>query len=244
MSNVKVDVREPSENYRKAHRSYMLAAGILGAWEIIGVSVEPTGTVAGVLEVLVKLETPEAIVWVFVLVLAYLAIHFEFSWRQQSDAVRAFKPSAREHWATHGLAGLALAVWAAARFLPAVPRFGEVVTDAEHVGLVWVIITFGSTFLLVFWAISLFDHENEFYSESVSKALFYVALIWMMFCIFWKGFLTQWGPPMDRGLLVLAGIGSMPAALVVALAYLKWKNRKAPRSLPQGFNVSNESPLP
>lgn len=80
-------VTVPTENYYKARKSYLLVSGVLGVWELIGVTLQKVPIEDLELEVVVR--SPEAVPYALMFVLIYLAYRFSVEWRYCEHANRA-----------------------------------------------------------------------------------------------------------------------------------------------------------
>lgn len=112
-----------NEAYRKARKQYTLFAGLLMAWELVGIRLGTPGSddvnaVSGkVFDLDITILSPEAAPWVLIAILLYLFFRVELEWRFCQDDATAAKFKQWDRWSAHGLAGGALGLYLVQRVL-------------------------------------------------------------------------------------------------------------------------------
>jgi len=120
---------QPTDTYYSIHRAYMLTAGILGFWEILGISPQASKVNAQLESEFIKgvkitIESPEAAVWIIISLLVYFCVRFKLIWSQQPDAVKENIAVLRDYQLAHSLAALSFFAWSAQVVYPKL-KLGE-----------------------------------------------------------------------------------------------------------------------
>jgi hypothetical protein len=90
----KPDPRALTPEYHKARKQLMLWAGILFIWELVGIDLEKAQNAGGNAGALVKsIKSPQAVPWVFLILLAYFLFKTTIEWYQCSVARRSLRVS-------------------------------------------------------------------------------------------------------------------------------------------------------
>lgn len=95
---------ELTEAYRKAYKSYILASGLLAAWELIGVTLD-TREKWGI-----ELKSPSAAPLILLTLVLYSGYKMEIEWLQCEPGSRAHPAAKLDFVVTHGIALTAIAI--------------------------------------------------------------------------------------------------------------------------------------
>ncbi len=95
-----------TDAYRKAHKSYILASGLLASWELIGI--QPNYEKLGLGPK--KPENPLAVPIILCTLVLYLGYKLIIEWLQCDEKRRATKVSKIDYRITHTIAAIAFAV--------------------------------------------------------------------------------------------------------------------------------------
>jgi hypothetical protein len=104
-----VENRHPpefAEAYMKAHRTYGAVAGLLLAWEVIGIDLsrEP------LTDLKITFKSPEAAPWVLAALLIYFSFRLTVEWYQTDPTRRRLRASIVDYFAAHAIAAASLIV--------------------------------------------------------------------------------------------------------------------------------------
>lgn len=98
------EIPELTDAYRKAHKSYVLASGLLAAWELIGISLK-TGEKWGI-----ELKSPTAVPLILFVLVIYSGYKMTIEW-MQCNPDRQKHPAAKwDYRIAHGIAFSAIAI--------------------------------------------------------------------------------------------------------------------------------------
>jgi hypothetical protein len=118
------------DSYHRAHRGYAAVAGLLLAWEFVGIKIQPPEATTFP----ATLNSPEAAPLVLSALVVYFGIKFTVEWRQ-SDAVRRARPVSLFDFAlAHALGVVSVGLYAIQRLFTA--RLAEVIEPPVASGAV------------------------------------------------------------------------------------------------------------
>lgn len=100
------DIPRPplTEAYRKAHKSYVLASGLLAAWELIGVTLDTKGRWG------VDLKSPSAVPLILFTLVFYSGYKMTIEWLQCEPISRTHRAARLDHLVAHLIALTALSI--------------------------------------------------------------------------------------------------------------------------------------
>ena len=102
-----------SEHYHRARRQLMLWSGILFAWELVGINLDEMAKSTGQVGPIVKaLKSPQAVPWVFTVMVIYFTGRSLLEWYQCTPDRRARKASRIDLGSAMGIACLAIGLYA------------------------------------------------------------------------------------------------------------------------------------
>lgn len=94
-------------SYEHARKAYGLTAGLLIAWELVGIDI----STVPVESLNLTLKSPQAAPYVLIALLAYFAFRLTIEWRQAPRSSRRSAASRADVLVAHGIAGAAVALY-------------------------------------------------------------------------------------------------------------------------------------
>jgi uncharacterized membrane protein YfcA len=98
-----------SDPYHHARRAYAAVAGLLLAWEFIGIALQG----AGASSFPATLKNPEAAPVVLFALVLYFATRFTVEWHQSDPSRRALPASRFDFWMAHAIGGTSVVLYSA-----------------------------------------------------------------------------------------------------------------------------------
>lgn len=98
------EVPQSTDAYRKAHKSYVLAAGLLASWELIGITLD-TKEKWGI-----ELKSPKAVPLILFTLVFYSAYKMTIEWLQCDSERRRNKAARLDFWIAHLIALTAVGI--------------------------------------------------------------------------------------------------------------------------------------
>jgi hypothetical protein len=99
------------DSYHHAHRAYAATAGLLLAWEFVGINLQPAGSTTFP----ATLKNPEAAPIVLAVLVAYFGVKTSVEWKQSDPVRRAQAASQVDFWGAHAIGIGALALYSIQR---------------------------------------------------------------------------------------------------------------------------------
>jgi hypothetical protein len=96
-----------TEAYQKAHKEYGLFSALLFAWELVGFKIQKATVASYEIEIL----SPQAIPWVFIVLVVYFAYRVTIEWLQCDSYRRRTKPSTIDFVGSHIIGASSIALF-------------------------------------------------------------------------------------------------------------------------------------
>lgn len=97
-------VPELTDAYRKAHKSYVLASGLLASWELIGITLDTKEKYG------IELKSPKAVPLILFTLVIYSGYKMTIEWMQCHPERRQHTAAKWDYRIAHGLAFVAIAI--------------------------------------------------------------------------------------------------------------------------------------
>lgn len=98
------EIPQPTDAYRKAHKSYVLVSGLLASWELIGVIVDTKGRWG------IELKSPKAVPLILFTLVFYSGYKMTVEWLQCVPARRKETIARVDFWVAHFIAFTAILI--------------------------------------------------------------------------------------------------------------------------------------